>query len=526
MINLLIVDDEETIREGLKDHVPWDEMGINIVGTAEDGIDALDKIKQLKPDIVIVDIKMPRMDGLQLSQKLKILAPHIKIVFLTGYDDFSYAQQAVTLGVDDYVLKPVSRSALFECIQRVKNKLLDEKKEREEREALKKHIVESLPFLKAWFFSAVKSTEDIWQKLSFININFEDGNFLAVVITIDDANDKDDYYTLFKLYNRIKFLLEGMEHLKSVIFFDEHIFTIILNFPTSITKDQTSKITLDTLYKIKELLDYIFDGSYTVGVGRTVDDIRYIERSYKDALEACEYRFYMGERQIIYIDDVEPATKSYRYKIPDGEEFMTIIKVGNEQKARAYLKRIFENMKEQRENMDVVKRICLELIVYMSKAIYEVGEPPEVLFNKTDPWYEINKRFTIDQLYEFMTNIVDVVIGYLSHQRKTRNQEIVEQVKDIIDKEYSADISLESVSERVYISPCYLSSIFSQEAGITFKEYLIKVRIEKAKELLKEPSIKVYEVAQMVGYKDPHYFSQLFKKYTGITPVQYRNSQI
>src|SRR5690606_34143026 len=119
-------------------------------------------------------------------------------------------------------------------------------------------------------------------------------------------------------------------------------------------------------------------------------------------------------------------------------------------------------------------------IVYMSKAIYEVGEPPEVLFNKTDPWYEINKRFTIDQLYEFMTNIVDVVIGYLSHQRKTRNQKIVEQVKDIIDKEYSADISLESVSERVYISPCYLSSIFSQEAGITFKGYLIKVRIEKA----------------------------------------------
>jgi two-component system response regulator YesN len=529
MIGLLIVDDEQTIRQGLKDYVPWHEMGINILGTAEDGIDALEKIKELKPDIVMADIRMPRMDGLQLAQRLKNIAPEIKIIFLTGYDDFSYAKQAVTLNVEDYVLKPVSRSDLIECIQRVKNKLLDEEKERREREALKRHIAESLPFLKTWFFNAVEQKDDIWQRLSTINIDLEKGAFMAMVVTIDDINSQDadsDYYALFKLYNSITLILDETEDTKSVAFFENRTFTIILSFPCNIAQNIIGDIVLNVAYKIKDLLDYALDGSYTIGVGQSVNDIKYIEGSHKGALEACEHRFYMGERQIIYISDVEPAVREQRYKMPNGEEFMTIVKIGNEQKAKAFLRDMFEDMREQRENIDIVKRACLELIVYTSRAMYEIGERPEVLFSKTDPWYEINRRFTIDQLYDFMANVIDVVMGHLSIQRKSRNQKIVDEVKSIIATQYAKDISLETVAEKVYISPCYLSSIFSQEAGITFKEYLIKVRIDKAKELLKESSVKIYEVAESVGYNDSHYFSQLFKKYTGFTPAQYRDSQI
>lgn len=234
----------------------------------------------------------------------------------------------------------------------------------------------------------------------------------------------------------------------------------------------------------------------------------------------------MGERQIIYISNVEPAAKEPRHEMPNGEEFMTIVKIGNEQEAKTFLRNMFEDMRKQREDIDIVKRICLELIIYISRAMYEIGERPEVLFSKTDPWHEINKRFTIDQLYDFMTNVIEVVMGHLSSQRKSKNQKVVDEAKNIISMEYASDISLESIAKRLYISSCYLSSIFSQEAGITFKDYLIRVRIEKAKELLKEPSAKIYEVAEDVGYSDPHYFSQLFKKYTGFTPAQYRDSQM
>lgn len=529
MIDLLIVDDEETIREGLRDYVPWNEMGINIVGTAEDGIDALEKIKKWKPTIVMADIRMPRMDGLQLAERLKNIAPEIKIIFLSGYDDFSYAKQAIALNAEDYILKPVSRSDLTECIQRVKNKLLDEEKEREEREALKKHIADSLPFLKTWFFNAVEQKGDIWQKLSSINIDLEKGAFISMVVTIDDIdnhNVDDDYYALFKLYNTIKFILDDTENMKSVAFFENRIFTIILSFPRDISQNSIDNIVLNLAYKINDLLDYALDGSYTIGVGYMVNDIKHIKSSYKGALGACEHRFYMGERQIIYISNVEPAAKEPRHEMPNGEEFMTIVKIGNEQEAKTFLRNMFEDMRKQREDIDIVKRICLELIIYISRAMYEIGERPEVLFSKTDPWHEINKRFTIDQLYDFMTNVIEVVMGHLSSQRKSKNQKVVDEAKNIISMEYASDISLESIAKRLYISSCYLSSIFSQEAGITFKDYLIRVRIEKAKELLKEPSAKIYEVAEDVGYSDPHYFSQLFKKYTGFTPAQYRDSQM
>jgi len=523
MITLLIVDDEEIIREGLKEYIPWQEAGIKIVGTAEDGLDALEKIKSLKPDIVMADIRMPRMDGLQLAQRIKIFAPDIKVIFLTGYDDFSYAQQAITIGADDYILKPVSSDELFECLDRVKGKLLNEQKMRAEREALKQHINESLPFLKPWFFSAIRSgEEDIWKKLSFLSINFEKGRFLSIVITIDNPDDQEDYYTLFKLYNNVSIIVGNESNFRAATFFEESLFTILLNFPFDGMRDLSRPI-IDITYKIKDLMDYSFNGSYTIGVGKVVDDIRQMENSYKSALEACEYRFYVGENQIIYINDVEPMVKEHEHPSLSDEEFIMFIKTANEQKAVDYVKEVFDNMKKRREDIDWVKKVSLELIVYMSRAIYEVGENPNVLFHKTDPWYEINKRLTIDQLYEFMIDVTITVVSHLSYQRKTRNQKIVEQVKVLINENYGMDVSLEYISEKVYISPCYLSSIFSQETGETFKEYLTKVRMEKAKELLKNISLKVYEVSQQVGYSDPHYFSQVFKKYTGMTPAQYRN---
>ncbi len=533
MVTVFIVDDEEIIREGLKNIIPWENIGMQVIGTAEDGEEAFEIIKGKRPDVILTDIRMTSMDGLSLASRLRMVMPDIKIIIITGYDEFDYAQQALRLDVKDFLVKPVEQEKLMECVVRIRNLVIQEKHEFIKKQTIDRHLKESFPFMKTWFLNSVESIsvndESLYENLRFFGIDMDKGLFQVAIVSVSSMRESMEtvkQYILYDVYEKLKLILDKLE-IKNIIFFEDMLFTIIFNCPEENNEKAFLRKNFEISSIIKEFLEYNLGGNFTIGLGEIVSSMSNIIFSYKGAVDACKHKFYLGENQIIYIHDIEPAKKKSDYNNTMIEDWLvSAIKIGDGARVEEILNKLFSEMEESREEIGSVKRICLNLIVYVSRAIYELGEKQEILFNNTDPWGRINSCNTLEQLHDFISDIINVVLGHLSYKRKNKNQKIIEKVKEIIDNNCIDDISLESVAESVFLSPAYLSTLFSREMSTTFKDYLILRRINMAKELLKDINLKIYEVAVKSGYTDSHYFSQIFKKYTGMTPIQYRNQLI
>lgn len=361
-MKILIVDDEPIVREGLKNNVSWQELDLRVVGCEANGKSALDVFNREQPDIILTDIRMPFMDGLELTREVKKLDPLVVVILLSAYDDFKYAQQAIRLGAFDYILKPIDIDTLKETVRRAvlkRKELLDKKKE-------------PLP-----------------------SLNKEDLKF-------------------FK----------------------------------------------------------------------------------------AEY---------------------YKYPLKLEEKLSKAIKRGDKDLALNIFNDIWNEFHDKNYTEDFIKRWGLELVAVITRSLIEIGENADILFKETDPWRQISELSTKEKLREWMGNIIEVVCEYVSLTKNSKNRKLIDEAIKLIQENYSdLNISLNSIAEKLYITPNYLSTLFKSEMGVTFSDYLTACRIEKAKELLKDVKVKIYEVAEAVGYTDQHYFSKVFKNITGFTPKEYR----
>lgn len=522
MIKLFVVDDEEIICDGIAS-MPWEKYEIDCVGKATDELTALDMICKLRPEIVITDIRMTGKGGIWLAEKVSNFLPHTKIIFLSGYQEFEYAQKAIKLNVFEYLLKPIKPNTLIETVVKAKNAVISGYEQRVQIETFRRQMNESRMFMKNWFFSETKNSADaesLYKKLDFWGINLTDGWFRTIVIRFSQPQvDSQVQFNFFRIFHDIETLFAEDEYHCS--FFEGSEFTYVVNMA-----ETDYRVRRQSLYafcdRLEDYLNYNYDGTYIIGVSEETDDILSLDRSRTRAAEACKYRFYMGDNRIVYIDDIEPVECSQRYDPMNIEEYITAIKVGSEENLEKAIDSIFADMQNRLEDIGIVKRVCLELVLYTSNVIYELGMRPEMLFNNTDIWNVINKCGTISEVRNLMLNINKVVISNCHSTRVSEIKKITTKVKELINEQYAGGITLESAAESVYVSPHYLSMLFKKDTGITFKEYLINYRITKAKELLMDQSLKIYQVAEMVGYGDWRYFSEVFKRITGQSPAQYR----
>lgn len=524
MIKLFVVDDEQIICDGVAS-IPWEKYEIQCVGQAFNGEMALEKISEVKPDIVITDIRMPRADGIWLAEKLHTLMPHIKVIFLTGYHEFEYAQKAIGFDVCEYLLKPIKPDTLINTVVKVKELALREREQQMQIQTFQTQIRESRFFLKNWFFTetqAAVNKELLFQKLDSWGIVLEPGWFRILTIQFSEPGEVlEREFNYYRMFCDMEMLFSNTE--KHCSFFEGSSFTYVWNT----AKSELRKRKHDFFCfcdSLKDYLDYNYTGEYIIGVGSETDDICLLEQSRSRAEEACKYRFYVGDNQIVYLEDMEPTQRAERYSKADIEEYITALKVGSEEKLEFVLERMFAEMQKRLEDIDIVKRICLELIVYTSNVIYELGMNPELLFSNTDIWNVINRCSTIREVRDLVLNINKVVISNYHSTRTRETRKITTAVKELIAQQYAQGITLESAAEQVFLSPNYLSMLFSKEMGITFKDYLVKFRLMKAQELLQDPSLKIYQVAEQVGYGDWRYFSEVFKRNIGQSPAQYRAS--
>ncbi len=530
MLNLMLVDDESDVRSRVLNNVDWAQLGYKIVCEAENGKEAYELFEKYVPDVVITDIKMPFMNGLELTEKILSKYPYTKIIILTGFDEFEYAKKGISLQVEDYVLKPISKNELTKILINVKNKI-------EEEKSLKKNVDDLKGYYKSTYKlviqrclenileGASKSEIDEW--IDYYNLDIRGELFSVLYINIDNEESYEDLETInLKRMSLLRFLDDLKESLAlgEYFFYDNSIFII----QSCYEKDESFFLKkLDFICNnILQGVSRYLDVTVTIGVGEVVSDSSEIYFSKESALRAYDYKIMLGSNKIIFVNDIEyKNTNPSSMKNIDVRRISTFIRTGQIETFNEYLQKIFVEIINDKEN----KHMTLELQIFgvlvriideldlSDKKIDELKESVLISISKQESHEEIKRGLLL------LAKRIDL-LG--SVRRKDLRKGIVGKAKEIVASMIkSPELSVELIAEKMHYSPNYLSSTFKKEIGKSLNSYILELRIEEAKELLVNSELKSSDIAMETGFSSSSYFAFSFKKAVGISPREYRKSK-
>jgi len=535
MYKILIVDDEPVVRNGIKNTIDWNGAGFEFVGDCEDGREAMKMVDALQPDVVLTDIYMPFVDGLELARYISEKYPHIKVIILTGYDDFEYAQQAVKLKVYDFLLKPITANELRKILEKVKNDLDTEVKKAEELKKLKLQLRESMPLLRERFLERLVlgqlRTGELEEKLNLFGINFEGSEFITLAVDIDEygklgkmQQEAEDELLLFAVFNISE---EIVTRERSGIVFQNrnNNIVIILSGRNSLSVKETAIRLAD---EIRQAVENFLGFTVTIGIGVVCSSLMDLNHSYKGSLSALDYRFVLGKNKVINITDMEHNDTEFSlHKMQWEKKITSLLKVGTSKEIDEAVETVIKNLKD---SLMPVRRCYIyiqQIITSIINTIDELGIDENEVFEGKNPFMEVYRFKTLDEMDLWLKKICMKSAKAIVDKRSDYSKVQVERAIEFIKQNYNdAGISLNSVCKHLFISVSYFSLIFKNNTGKTFIEYLTSIRIEKAMELLKTTNLRSYEISKRVGYDDPHYFSSIFKKETGMSPTEYREKAL
>lgn len=513
-MKIMIVEDEKLCLENLV-RIPWDSIDMEVIGTAQNGNEAIQKIKQTPPDIVITDIEMGNGNGFELITELTYRFPNIKTIFLTAHDKFDYAQKAINYKAFAFLLKPIDQKLLLDTVIEAKKKIENENTEHNQYRQLLTDFSNCKYFLKDYFFSSV-ATNDSDKSNAIFDLDENNCNFQVILVSHFDSNGIEQPLD-FRFFIEIITALEPYG-LNIIPFYERNMLTYIIKADHS----NIVKHSFDAANIIASYMKCHDSLSFTVAIGSVADNIENLPTCNRRAQEALKYRFSIGENQIIHIDDIEP----FKFSMSSIEELKTSlidsIKIVNLSQAKKAIHSIFESMLSAHASLDLTQRVCLELVIQISIAMAQLGEQPEVLFNKTEIWSLIKTYQSIPSLEHFITDISETAISVIDTKREEKNNSIITRAIKLIELNMETDVTLETIAAQIPVSSTYLSSMFKNKIGISYKNYIIQIRLNKAKELLSNTDLPIYEIASKTGYRDQRHFSNLFHSKFNILPTEYR----
>lgn len=535
-IKVFLVEDEMVIRRGIKNSIDWEKEGYIFCGEASDGELAYPMIIKEKPDILITDIRMPFMDGLELCKLVKKELPNIKILILSGYDEFDYAKEAIRLGVTEYLLKPISSGKLLEALNGVSESI---RREKEDKDLVRKYMEEmreNTEHEKQKFFEQMiagnLSMADALETGKKYEMNLSAGmyNLLLFCFTLGEENRKsgellgEAEYAIEKLTERLEYVFEfqrGVEGWAFLLMADN--------------EEQMSERVKELSKDLEEIMKNYSTIAYFGGIGQPVARLRELEESFREAERALAARFTMELNRIISVEDIRMAQNV------DTLDDIEITSFGEIEKTRTMLEKFLNNGAEDEidEFVDVyinelpeenLKSVLMRQYIIMDAYIVMMsfcekieGIEGEMQAQSEELKNSMKTIQTLEEIKNYIRMLLKKIIGVRDTISGRRYSDIIEIAKDQIRKTYMSDeISLNTIAAEVGMSPSYFSSIFSKEMGKTFVEYLTEIRMDRAKELLMCSSMKTSEIGYEVGYKDPHYFSYIFKKTQNCTPKEFR----
>lgn len=515
LIRALIVDDEYLAREGMKNTINWKSYGCECCGEAENGIDGIEKAKELSPEIIITDIKMPGIDGIEMVKKIKEFLPNSKFIVITAYDEFEYARAAVKIDAIDFILKPIDEGEFVEAV----------KKAVEECVKLRKDIdIKGRKLLLSLMRG--KDIANVKNELLNYNINFAD--FLILNVQNDyyeNLIEKDDIEAVFRLNRYIKEVFTEFFGLNAyVIECHENKLGIVLSIDGEFEFNELN-------LKLSNLQKYIKSKckiSVTIGVSSVKSNCE-LKEAYEESKEALKNRLYKGKGSIIYFKDLkEKNFINWSLVLKEEESLVLKLKACDRINLEKQLKYIYYHLLNKDQVKDhIVKQVSLDIAIKALNALsgFNIGVN-KVIKKDYSIYRSIENLSTIDEIYECIYNFMMDIIRAIRESNVNSNCDSIEKAIDYIKEHYNENICLKDIAQEVYLSESYLSRKMKIVTGISFVEYITKVRIEKAMQYLRDSNAKVTEVSCKVGYPDYRYFSHIFKKYTGYTPSQWRENYL
>ena len=528
-LKVLIVDDEHLIRNLLKMRIKWEDFGMEITGEASSAREALDLVEELVPDIIFTDICMPYMDGIEFSRAVIERFPHIKIVIVTGHDEFEYAKRSIKLGISDFLLKPINAGEIKKVALDLKAKIESERSHIREYEKLKLQLEESLPYLREKFLNELLQNEldedEIKEKLSYFNISINSGSdyFQTALVEVSSSGkgavegEEDRILLAIQCADLIRQTFRNDNFVN--VFFDNSRKIVILN--------NNDEIGLtDCCEMIKTMLINKCKCFVCIGIGNRVTGLKNVRLSYVEACDALNYKVVAGKNQVVNYNDITfNSENQWRVNINRNEKLSFFIKAGLKEKTVEQLNELFSEHTYKRSiTIDQIRLEAIDILSACQHVILELNmAASDIWSHNMGPYEEVYRIDNLPELKEYLKSLIfDTIDKILNTNRKKANK-VISQIKEYISKNIqNSGLSLAGVAREFYVSPNHLSRLFKQETTHTFVEYITAIRMEKAVKLLKETDFKVYQIGDMVGIDDPHYFSIIFKKFTGLSVNDFR----
>ena len=534
MYKLLIVDDEELDREGLKEQIEWEEYNVICVGTAKNGFDAIRKFEELDPDIVISDVKMPGMTGLKLVEELRKVKPSIRVAFVSGYDDFEFARTAIRLEACEYILKPVNSEELINAVTHMVNELKYEDKVREEREMLVQLADEGAllikeRLLKDIIYGTIKN-EQLSKIDEFMGESGPINSYTAIRVDVEgysaycsEISEEEKFDKLMSVERILK--SESIGYFKMELISIEPAKFILLLFSSEELSTQFAEIIrvgcLRLVEKIKNSLDVIV----TLAVGNSVNSAEEVYKSYNSCCELMSSKLLIGTGTVITklpAKQKENIQSKLFYNI--AEEISKSVRNSDFDRLRYLYDYLFYNIESVELYSSVhVQDIFINIISRLKLTLYEMNiTEADVFGEEAVLWDKLVAFESMSDIKNWLMEIFDTVISYLQQDSGKGNKKVLDKVKKYVEDNYSKDISLKELAHQLYYSPNHLGFIVKEYTGKGFNEFLIEYRMKKAAELLKNPALRIYEVAEAVSYRNLTAFNNKFRDIFGVSPKEYR----
>ena len=525
-ISICVVDDTRTVVEGLK-AMEWEAEGIRFAGTAANGEDGLELIKEQKPDIVITDIRMPRMDGLTMLRSILELQVDCKVILISGYTDFEYAKEAVSLGAFDFVVKPFTEEEILGTVRRAKEQIEEERSRLLSVREMEGKLRESIPLLQQEYLGLLVRHRTSWERTArrweFLSIPLDPAGFCVMALEIDRVQERSADMSVNEV-ELMRFSLQNIaeetlrEYTKCIVFRSSmNRFTAVLN----IRQEDNPAIWAEAICKNIERFTKF---TVSVGVGGNVKDIGGLPESYVQAVQALACHMFTDGNGVLGYSQMPRTDRQAPLALEQKDELLLMLRSGNGERAADLLAEMADSLQNMtpKPHPDYVQSLYEELAAAAIKTFYELVPLPELqpLINR---FKTRRPELPLAGLEQLIQALCREGAELVRRHHVSEGQALIYKSVDFIKSHLDREVRVSECAAWVHLSPSYYSGLFKKVTGMTVTQFVTAERIAKAKEMLIGGS-QVQEVANALGYEERRYFSEVFKKITGKTPSEFRES--
>lgn len=530
LFKMLIVDDEALARYAFRTLISKNFSNIEIVGEAESGSRAIEMAKNLRPDIIAMDIKMPGINGIEASEEILNLFPDARILVISAYDNFDYVQRALDIGVKGYLLKPFKKDDVIKKINKILSTMDDDKNKANISEQVESKIKTVKPFIERELISAIVSgnvdIDEIRSYMNFLQGDIDAGYFMLISFgqTYTENINESIRNKIFR--DKVQNTVEKHLPLFKKCIFGNPVGNIVIAFiliKGEIIEKTIVNEAMTVATEIKHRIKVITGIDAAIGIGKPYQDIKSFKDSFNEANVAV--REAVKDNSIFHFNlyQNDSAKNLYSYPLVLENELLEELRIGNSSRVKELASEMISNISSNSVDTVILKEYISMLIIVLKRTVLQLGIGIDSLA-ATGLVSEISSIEERDELIFWCKTNVFKIVQIAEMLRQNKDVSKVKKVHDYVSKNFNKDITLEMVSEEAGLTPQYFSKVFKEETGKSFVEYLTEKRINFAINLLKSTGKNIKEISNMVGYTDVNYFCRLFKKTTGTTPKHYRES--